>query len=198
MFWVLAPVALVGIAAVIAASLSEDEKKARKRWQSKRAEVEKTVEEHRKNIEKHIDKAQRSYDFSVLVDIHYSSHRVADSAYQLLEDARSSISSISKILDQVTAKKNELKASIDGASPDKRRELLAEIRSLNDFKAKVMEDVSTIKQQRDSLFSEVKRLNSQTGSLKEAIRDRCGEKGRDWFRRLEQRSAARKTKEGKE
>lgn len=198
MFWVVAPVVLVGVAvAAIASSLSEGEKTARRRWQAKRAEVEKTVEEHRQNIEKHIAKAQKSYDFAFLCDLHYSSHRVGDSAYSLLDDARTSLASISSILDKTTAKRNELSDQVSASSGEKRRELLAEIRSLREFKDKVLEDYKTVKGQRDGLQSEVGRLNEQTRNLKEAIRDRCGVKGRDWYARLEERTAARRKKEEK-
>ncbi len=194
MWWLLGPIA-VGAVALIVSSLSEDEKKARERWQSKREEVEKTVECHRKNIEEHIASAQQSYDFYVLVDIHYSSHKIADSAYELLKDARRSITTIKNILNNVTLKKNELKLSIDVSKPDNKKAILAEIRSLNEFKSTIIGDLSTLKTQRDNFLAEVQRLNAQTAILKLAIRDRCGEKGRDWFDRLEYRSNARKEQE---
>lgn len=67
---------------------------------------------------------------------------------------------------------------------------MAEIRSLNEFIGKVLEDKKVMELQRDGLHVEVKRLNAQTAELKKAIRDRCGEKGRDWHQRLEQRVQA--------
>lgn len=198
MFWMFAPMALVGIAAVIASSVSDGERKARRRWESGFSEAGRRVEEHRRSIERRIDEVQEVYDFRVLVDVHYSSHRVAASAYRLLEDARVSISSMSDILDQISGKKGEVKNLINGSSPESRRALLAEIRSMNEFKMRVVEDLRVVKKQRDSLYSEVVRLNAKTAGLKAAIRDRCGERGRDWFVRLEQRTRSRQKNEGKQ
>lgn len=91
MFWVIAPIVAVGVVAAIMSSASEGERSARRNWESKREEVKKTVEEHRKNIETHLKQAQQSYDF------HFSSHRVADSAYKLLNDARDSFGATIRI-----------------------------------------------------------------------------------------------------
>jgi LPS O-antigen subunit length determinant protein (WzzB/FepE family) len=193
MFWIIAPIALIGAAvAAIASSVSDEEKTARQSWHTKRAEVVKSLEEHRRIIELHISQAQESYDFSFLCDLHFSSHKVADSAYSLLVDARTSLGSISSILDMASVKKNEIKDQLNNARGDQRKELLSEIRSLNEFKTKVIEDHKTIKAQKDALYNEVVRLNNQTRNLKEAIRDRCGEKGRDWYTRLEQRKTERR------
>jgi len=142
MFWVLAPVALVGVVAAIAAAVSDNENEARRRCQAKYTEVERTVEEHCENIEQHIQAAQTSYDFAFLVDLHYSSMRVADSAYSLLKDARSSITSMSNILEEVSEKKNELKAEMATASRAEKATLLQEVRSLNKFKSSVLQDLT--------------------------------------------------------
>ena len=80
---------------------------------------------------------------------------------------------------------------------DAPKEYLTEIRSLNDFIGKVLEDKKTMESQRDGLLAEVKRLNAQTAELKAAIRDRCGEKGRDWHQRLEQRAQANRLRRAK-
>jgi len=39
---------------------------------------------------------------------------------------------------------------------------------------------------------ELKRLNNQTRRLKLIIRDRCGQKGKDWYARLDERTVKRK------
>jgi uncharacterized membrane-anchored protein YhcB (DUF1043 family) len=193
MFWILAPIALIGMAvSAIMSSVSEDEKTARKRWQEKRVDAEKTIEEHRQNIEKHISKAQESFDFSFLCDLHYSSHRVGVNAYSLLGDARTSLKSISTIIGKTSGKKAEIKELLSGASGEVRKELLGEIRELNSFKSNLLLDYKTVKQQSETLLMEVNRLNAQTRNLKHTIRDRCGDRGLDWYNRLEQRTSERK------
>jgi chromosome segregation ATPase len=197
MFWIVAPIVAVGVVAAIMSSASEGERVARRNWESKREEVKKTVEEHRRNIETHLRKAQQSYDFHFLTDLHFSSHRVADSAYKLLNDARESFGATIRILNQAFTKKNELKSKLETSDREQKKEYLTEIRSLNDFIGKVLEDKKTMESQRDGLLAEVKRLNAQTAELKAAIRDRCGEKGRDWHQRLEQRAQANRLRRAK-
>ena len=197
MFWVIVPIMAVGVVAAIMSSASEGERNARRNWESKREEVKKTVEEHRRNIETHLKQAQQSYDFHFLVDLHFSSHRVADSAYKLLNDARDSLGATIRILNQAFSKKNELKSKLETSARELKEEYLTEIRSLNEFINKVLEDKKTMESQRDGLHTEVKRLNAQTAELKGAIRDRCGEKGRDWHQRLEQRAQANRLRRAK-
>lgn len=105
MFWIIAPIVAVGVVAAIMSSASDGERSARRNWESKREEVKKTVEEHRKNIETHLNQARKSYDFHFLIDLHFSSHRVADSAYKLLNDARDSLGATIRILNQSFLKK---------------------------------------------------------------------------------------------
>ena len=159
---------VVGVVAAIMSSASEGEKNARRNWESKREEVKKTVEEHRKNIETHLQKAQQSYDFHFLVDLHFSSHRIADSAYSLLNDARDSLGATIRILNQAFSKKNELKSKLEISTRELKNEYLTEIRSLNEFIGKVLEDKKTMESQKDGLHIEVKRLNAQTAELKVA------------------------------
>lgn len=197
MFWVIAPIVAFGVVAAIISSASEGKRSARRNWESKREEVKKTVEEHRKHIETHLKQAQQSYDFHFLADLHFSSHRVADSAYRLLNDARDSFDATIRILNQTFAKKNELKSKLAISTLELKKEHLTEIRSLNEFIGKILEDKKTMESQRDSLLAELRRLNTQTAVLKTAIRDRCGEKGRDWHQRLEQRAQANRLRRAK-
>ena len=78
----------------------------------KREEVEKTLEEHQANIQEHIKQAQSSYDFHLLTNLHYSSVKVADSAYKLLGDARDSIRGINTMLMNAKKHKLELEAQL--------------------------------------------------------------------------------------
>src|SRR5690554_6003010 len=96
-------------------AVSEEEYKARERWESKREEVEKSIDDHRRSIENHIQEAQCSYDFHFLVDLHYSSSQVANSAYQLLDDARKSFSGMSKMLKKSKEQRSALQQELEEA-----------------------------------------------------------------------------------
>jgi len=192
--WWLLPIAAAGAAGAIYAYFDGEAKDARKRWQRDRARVERTVEEHRQNIERRLDEAQSSYDFHVLTDLHHSSFRVGDEAYRILKDARASLEVMGRMLVDAKARRAEFEVALRPERDlERRRKLLAEIDMLNELRAQVFPDKDEVKAQRDQLFAEVQRLNEQTRRLKEAIRDRCGSRGREWFAKLEERKAARRS-----
>ncbi len=192
-WWAAGAIALFGIGtAVILSSVSKEEYEARERWATKHSEAKKTVEAHRTNIESHIRDAQQSFDFHSLINLHFSSLRAADNAYGLFNDARTSLSSIYQILDRINEQKNFQKSSLSEVGLKDSKSIVSEIRSLDEFKSSVLGDLVDLKSQKEHLFAEVKRLNEQTHHLKIAIRDRCGQKGKEWFDRLEARSISRR------
>ncbi len=178
-------------------AVSSEEYEARERWEEKRENLERTIKEHQENIEKHIQEAQNSYDFHFLVDLHYSSSQVANSAYKLLNDARSSFSGMSKMLqkskEQRTILQKELKKAESCHNKKKIYEIIEELKMINDLRKNIFDDREKIKKQKEQFLAEVKRLNNQTRKLKEFIRDRCEDGGREWYDRLEARTKARKT-----
>lgn len=196
--WWLIPIGIGLAVAAILGSVKSEERQARARWAEKYVEVERTVAQHRANIEQHLALARQSYEFHLLTDLHFSSHRVADEAYRLLSDARTALDTVGRLLVASREKKEELKAQLDGCShPHERRPIFAEIDAVNDFRKPVFDDKDRLKNERDSLLQEVRHLNAQTAELKLAIRDRCGEKGRDWYERLEERNRVRRLSENR-
>ena len=201
--WWLLPIGVgVGILKLLYDAVSEEEYEARRRWESKRKEVERSVKEHQENIEAHIQQAQNSYDFHFLVDLHYSSSQVANSAYQLLCDARSSFSGMSKMLKKSKEQRAVLQCDLEEARRNKDRkrihETIEQLKVVNDLRKSVFDDRDRVREQKDRFLAEVRLLNSQTRELKEFIRDRCGDGGREWYQRLEARRRARRISEGKE
>jgi len=212
--WWLIPVG-IGIGKLVYDYFSGQEIEARQRWESKSREVKKTVEEHRRNIEVniqevkktveehrsnievHIQEVRDSYNYKLLTDIHFSSFIVADSAYQLLDDARSSLDSMVKIIMKTKNEKNELLIKLKELKTKKEKiPVLENLKLLNEMRQSLFDDKDKVKQQRDDLYNEVKRLNQQTNELKTFIRDRCGTKGIEWYDRLEERRR-KKIAEGK-
>jgi len=194
--WWLIPIGVgVGLKLLYDA-VSEEEYEARQRWEDKREEIERSIEEHQRNIEDHINQAQRSYDFHFLIDLHYSSMKVANSAYQLLDDAKSSFNGMSKMLkkskEQRTALQSELEKAKKAKDKNAIHEVIEQLKMLNDLRKNVFADRDKVKVQKDQFLSEVKRLNNQTRELKEFIRDRCDDGGRKWYDRLEARKQAKR------
>ena len=186
--WWLVPIAVVGAAGAIYAYFDGEAREARTRWEQKRQSVARTIEDHRANIEKHLARARSSSDFRELTDIHFSSHKVADHAYVLLKDARIALETMGRMLVEAKQKREEFERLRQNTrSVEERQRLTVEINMLNDLRQKIFPDKDALKTQRDELLGEVQRLNARTRELKLAIRDRCGQRGAEWYERLEAR-----------
>lgn len=193
MLQVIAGVALLGAGIWIYNELQEQSATERDRWRSKRAEVERSIEWHEEQIEKHLDEARQSYDFKVLVDMHYSCVKVADQAYSLLKDARTSLDKISEAIIKTKEQRDILfqsKKEIKDLS--KKIEIQEEINSIQQLRAVLFDDKDEIKKQRDAFQVKVKELNSKTHMLKINIKERTGIKGIEWYERLEARKLIRR------
>lgn len=195
MIWVLPVLAAVGVGAWIYNSVTEEEQQAQRDWHKKSKSVEKTVSKRRKEIERHIRQAQNSYNFHYLVEMHYSSVQIANAAYKLLDDARISLRSISTMLNNVKQQKLSLERDLAFAKGQKNRaaiiRIIEELKQINAYRRALFEEKDKQKAEKDNLYQEVKRLNQQTGELKQHIRLRCGNKGQTWFLNLEQRKKQR-------
>jgi hypothetical protein len=189
MWWI--PVVAAG--ALVWAILREDEREAGERWELERDRVQRRVEEHRRNIERHLHEAQSSYDFHLLVDLHFSSFRIADEAYKLVTDARTSLAAIGRMLVACKSEREELKKKLaDTNDPSLRSDYKQRLQEIYSLRTKFFDDKDKLTEERDHFRAEVNRLNAQTRTLKEAIRDRCGSRGREWYEKLEERGRARR------
>lgn len=193
MAWWWAIPAAIGLAKFIYDLFDEKAREARSNWEQEHARVELTVEEHTRKIGDNLAAAQQSYEFHFLSDLHFSSQQVAANAYSLLEDARTCLEALGRMLVETAKKRDELKCQLDDTRDwNARRTIFQQLDELKGLANNVRADKDTVKSQRDYLRSEVSRLNQYTRQLKLAIRDRCGQGGRLWFDRLEQRTAARR------
>lgn len=190
---ILGGLALVGAGIWIYNELEEQSSTERERWRSKRKEVEQSIEWHEEQIEKHLDEARHSYDFKVLVDMHYSCVKVADQAYSLLKDARTSLNKIGEAIVKTKEQRTllfEKKKKSD--SKEEKIEIQEEINSLQELRAKLFSDKDEIKSQRNAFQERVRELNSKTHTLKMNIKERTGSRGLEWYQRLEERKARRR------
>lgn len=188
----IAGLALIGAGVWIYNELQDQAGAERERWRSKREEVQRSIEWHEAQIRDHLSRARESYDFKVLVDMHFSCMKVADQAYSLLKDA---ITSLEKIGEAIAKTKEQRDLLFDkkktSNNKEDRDEIQQEISSIQDLRSKLFADKDEIKKQRDEFLSKVKDLNSKTHDLKISIRDRTGSKGQEWYARLEMRKALR-------
>jgi len=180
--------------------VSEDEYRARSNWQAKRVEVEKSLSDHQANIETHINRAQHSYDYHFLTNLHYSSQQVANAAYTLLDDAKKSLSGINKMLVSAKEQREQLQQTLEIARANKDKALIhdtiEQLKMVNELRKSVFEDRDNIQQERDRLLAELQKLNNRTRELKDLIKNRCGSKGSDWYYRLEARKQQKRLTQG--
>ncbi len=199
MWWIIPVVGVGAGLKLLYDVVSEEEREARTRWENKREEVERSLEEHQRNIESHIQQAQNSYDFHFLVDLHYSSSQVANAAYHLLNDAKSSFSGMSKMLKKSKEQRSFLQTELEEAERNQSRkaiyETIEQLKMVNELRKSVFNDRDKVKEQKVNFLAEVQRLNRQTKKLKEFIRDRCGDGGREWYNRLEARRRIKRLSE---
>ncbi len=190
--WFLIPAAGIAVIAILALA-SDSEKQARKAWGENFASAQRSVEEHRLNIERKISAADAAYDFHFLNDLYHSSFRVADHAYALLEDARESLSGMKRMIDASKLKRLELKKKFNqGMSKNEYAQNISDLNELRDLQFNLQKDFNLVLEQKRSLAEEVSHFNQQTMRLKEAIRDRCGERGRRWYQASIDRANARR------
>lgn len=178
----------VGAGIWIYNELQEQSAAERERWRSKREEVERSIEWHEEQIENHLDEARQSYDFKVLIDMHYSCVKVADQAYSLLKDARISLDKIGEAIVKTKEQRDILfKRKKETISLSEKNEIQEEINSIQQLRTSLFYDKDEIKKQRDTFQDRVKDLNRKTHTLKISIKERTGTRGIEWFERLEAR-----------
>jgi uncharacterized protein (DUF3084 family) len=189
--WWLIPIGL-GLLGLISAAVSQEERAARITWETKREEVQKTLEEQQELIDKHLSEVKQSYDFYKLTEMHFASLMVADAAYKMLSDARKSLAGIGKMLVAAKEKRDELfEKKKKRWKKDEWKNIQEEIKSVLELRKSLFEDKDKVKEQRDQMLAEVKQLNNRTHELKILIRDRCGQKGLDWYNKIEQKQLSK-------
>jgi hypothetical protein len=166
--------------------------KARKSWASGHAELERQVEQQEREIKRQVREAKVRAGFRELVDLHWASSQVADAAYSLLSDARTSLDGLGRCLGEARARRDALELDLRRTRESARRGVLEqELRLVRDLRAQVFADQDVVKAERDAMLARVQGLNRQTCALADAIGTRCGERGRDWYARRAQRRLAR-------
>lgn len=183
---------VIGVANRILSNLRNNAAKERQRWANEYQAVERQVQQYDRQIQYKLQEAQHTVDFHVLTNLHFESMKIADHAYGLLIDSRVALDAIGSAIVETGKEKNRLIAEKRSTwSPSRKNELEQEINALISLSNQLYPDKDQLKAQRDRFHAQVKQFNDRTHTLKLAIRDRCGAKGQDWHRRLEERTSIR-------
>jgi len=186
-------VAAAGLAvAGILALATEAEAQAQSRWEHAHRRATDELRRHRRDIKRQMEEQQDRQTFYQLNGQYYASVQAANAAYGLLKDCRLMTACLKKQINAVDSKRLALKHSLSQhpTAADKSA-MIEELRQLRAFRQGLCDQHQQVQLQKQAMYEELTRLNQQTEALKNAIATRCGNKGRDWHARLQQRTAER-------
>ena len=121
--------------------------------------------------------SQDNIRYHQLVNEHYASVKLADEAFSILRQAAAEQQKIDELIQQA---KQERKACRNGIDLVKANDLTRIIVQL----AKIYTD---LKRESDDFRVRTRELNDNTAELRETIRSNCGQRGQEWYQRLQQR-----------
>ncbi|WP_180009344.1 MULTISPECIES: hypothetical protein [unclassified Acinetobacter] len=194
--WFIVPIVALGAGlAYLYNSVTEEEKQAEASWQRKRQEVERTLDDHNRNIRNYLESNRSIYEYHKMVDYHYSSVQIANVAYDLMNNSKTSLRGINNLITKTNKHRSDLQKQIEAAKEEGNKNVLfekiEEIKVVNAIRKTQFEERDTIKKQTEEFYQKVKELNNQTSNIKNKIKLNCGQKGRDWYERLEMRKKLR-------
>jgi len=168
--------------------LKEEEREARKEWEYKRKEINRKVEEYNDSIQDYLSDKSRDYNFQEMISLHHSSVLTANEAYKLMQNARTCLDAVGKMLVSTKDRRILLEGKLN-ALHDKmeKNEIYKEIRIVQDYRKGLFVDKDKVKVERAELYEKVKHLNNRTHDIKIMIRDHCGTSGDIWYKKLEER-----------
>lgn len=181
----------VGVAVGIVALLNSESQSAKREWQSRRDDLAFEVSYQRKRIKDHYERSQNNVQFHHLVNEHYKSVQLANIAYGLLSNCQAIIDSHRDAIGKLKTHRNALKAVLDGATKAERKDIFAELAELKKALDPLYVELERYNAEKSQFLENVRGLNHETAHLKKMIRDTTGQKGREWYLRLEERKLAR-------
>lgn len=194
--WFLIPVAAVAVGlAFLYDSVTEEEKRAAQSWKEKRNDLERSIEEHERNIRNYLNSCSQILNYHEMTNYHYSSVQVANAAHKLMTDSKATVQGLNNLISKTNSHRKQLQKEIELAKQEGNKQIVSEkikeIKIVNTLRKQQFDDRDILKQQTEDFHKKLKELNIQTSQIKEKIRVSCGEKGRDWYNRLEMRKRLR-------
>ncbi len=192
MYWILAaPIAFLAYS--IYDRFSNKEKKAKKNWEENRLNVEKRIKEQERKIESYLAYKKTEEDYYNLIDVHFSSMRIADQAYNLLTYSKIYYDAMNRNIKLTSDRKDKiLKLFQTKIKYEKKLKLTEELEQIKEVRKALFNDKETLNNQTKEFKIKLKEFNKRTSKFKFQIRDNCGVKGKEWFERGEQRKKQRK------
>lgn len=191
---------LTGVAALIFDSYCDDRDRACREYNDTVENYKNNIELLRNDIEKAKSKVLRHvyHDyFNELKGYYVASFKCADIAYEAKRKINEMIQSTYNAINETKENMNRLyNQTKDKTIPYAKRESIhQELASLKKLKTYLFEQLKDNKKERDNFLEKVHSFNNETHALKVFIRDNCGEGGKIWYDRLEERIAQKRLAE---
>ncbi len=130
----------------------------------------------------------RATEFEALIALHHEAFQTADTAYVLYKSTEASARSVSTSINGLDRYLASLETGV--ARGDSR--YISRKSSAHATRRQLVATARGLQEQVVELRAGVRQLNANTHTLKERIRDECGQRGRDWYTRLEARKRRRR------
>lgn len=185
---------VIGGAFKVVSSILSNTSEQHRRWENSRTKLEHEIHQQNERLRARQYQASNNLLFHQLNEQYYQSRCLANKAYSLLDEAhacRYSLEMSIRVVDKQIYR-TESKIAWRKQRGWKTRNLEKRIEQFIEVKKQLYEKREILCEQINSYLQKVKELNRQTHALKEKIRDNCGDRGRIWFYKLEERKRNQK------
>ena len=185
---------IVVLGGITIAALLEEEEKQANNWKSKHKALNNKISKHRNSLNIHIKKAKKKAAFYELNSKYYASVQGGNLLFKELTEAAVTIDKIYQVIHTMKKARNKLYLDIKmEKNSQKKKEMIELVKMMPDKINKMYIDFYKMKDEKNCTLNELREINNMTHEFKLKIRDNTGKRGREWFRRLEERKRQKLT-----
>lgn len=177
---------VIGGAAVLVAGVAiwaaHESEHAEAEWYARKEDLVNEMDSQRSFLKSFYAEKANNVQFYHLVNEHYKSVQLANSAYQLLTSCKRMIATDREAIKRLKAHRKDLGVKIKISVLD-RDSLMLERDLISQEIDRYYQMVADKNEEQQQFLQKVQMLNNETRQLKLMIRDSTGEKGRDWYAR---------------
>lgn len=188
------PIVLGGVAVLagIAVWVASESESAEAEWYARKNDLVNEMDYQRSFLKSYYAEKEKNVQFYHLVNEHYKSVQLANSAYQLLTNCKMMISTDREAIKLLKAHRRDLAVKMKISASD-RDSLVLERDLISQEIDRYYQMVADKNEEQQQFLQKVQMLNNETRQLKLMIRDSTGAKGRDWYARSEARRQNRQS-----
>lgn len=176
---------VVGLGAL--AWLSSEENEARSDYEHGCRQLEKETKQRANNIQKLQRENKQAEVFYRHLALYRASVQSSSTAFSLYDKHKRLMNTIYHKIKYFGQRIGELKTLRDNSYGKQRQQYRQELALMHLYLSEAKNELMLLKSKKEVLLSNLQEINHQTHTLKVYIAENCGEQGRKWYARLEQR-----------